>query len=155
MNFPLDISPQMLMGGLFLVLAMAVGYMAVMSNKGTDDPIDPSSNSKGEEAEEMDKNFAEYLEKEKAQQMKESEDILAGQTEKYEWQQNARELDMYIPLAAGQRSRDITCAITATSLSVSISGEIILEGTFAGEVIPVECNWQIGNLVTTEFDWCT
>jgi hypothetical protein len=92
----------------------------------------------------LDEKFTEYLEQE--QKMEESPDILVGQTKRYNWQQNAKELDVYIPLEdISTKSKDISCKITTSSVSVKVKGEVLVEGQFASDVVPAECNWQIGN----------
>lgn len=143
------LSPQVLIGVGFLLAAMVLGYLIISwEQQKNDAPHDAVINaddyfSKAGD-ENLDDKFKEYLEEE--QILEESPDIMSGQTERYEWQQNAREVDVYIPLDEAAKSKDISCKITPSTLTVSVRGAVVVQGSLSSEVVPSECNWQIGTV---------
>ena len=73
-----------------------------------------------------------------------SVDTLGGSTDRYEWNQNEKEVEIYIPVTASTSGKDVKCKIQNERLFVSVSGEIIIDGKLYASVQPDECNWQIG-----------
>ena len=139
------LSPKVMLGIGILIAAMAVGYLVVASEQNKKDEHETISAADYFDKmtdEKVDENFKEYLEEEK--KIEETPDILSGQTERYEWLQNAKEIDMYIPLDETAKSRDISCKITASALTVAVKGSVVVSGDFTAAVVPAECNWQIG-----------
>jgi hypothetical protein len=142
-------SPQVIVGIVFLVLALVVGYLVLFadSKKADSEKINADDYFKAAAAPDtdLDEKFKEYLAQEKDEQkMEESVDILSGQTERYEWHQTSKEIDVYIPLDVTSKSRDIKCNITAAAVTVTVQDVVVLEGSWVSEVVPSECNWQIG-----------
>lgn len=80
-------------------------------------------------------------------------DVLHGRTDKYSWNQNEAEVEMYIDLhvysAAGSRevgAKDIKVTIKSTSLVVHINGKEVINGEFYAKVIADDCSWLIDTL---------
>jgi hypothetical protein len=71
-------------------------------------------------------------------------DTLGGSTDRYDWHQNEKEVEIYIPVAASTTGKDVKCKIQSEKLFVSVAGEIIIDGKLFAPVQPDECNWQIG-----------
>lgn len=74
-------------------------------------------------------------------------DILSGSTDRYDWQQSAAEVDVFVHLRCNDpvslRSKEIKVDITAKALTVTIRGDLALQGEFYAEVLPAESNWQM------------
>mmetsp|Transcript_8610 Transcript_8610/g.12848 ORF Transcript_8610/g.12848 Transcript_8610/m.12848 type:complete len:197 (-) Transcript_8610:41-631(-) len=70
-------------------------------------------------------------------------DVLAGETKNYSWTQNDKEVEVYVKVEDTVRGKDVKCEILPDSLSLSINGELLIDGYFYANVIPDECNWQI------------
>lgn len=151
-----DLSMHVLLGVGFLVAAVVIGYIVVTSaqRSSKDNAVINADDYFNKVTDEnLDEKFNEYLEQEK--KIEESPDILRGRTARYEWQQNAKEVDMYIPIEEFVKAKDIKCTITTTSVTIAIREEVIVEGKFVADVKPSECNWQIGGpCVVVMFQFC-
>ena len=69
--------------------------------------------------------------------------VLNGSTDKYDWQQTKTEIDVWMPLPEGIRSKNIKVDVHSKSLVVSLAGDEYLNGELYDTVVPDECNWQI------------
>jgi hypothetical protein len=75
---------------------------------------------------------------------------LHGETDKYNWSQNENEIELILKLQENLYSRnsltkkDVYCVIKPDSISVSVRGQLVLQGDFYASIDPDECNWQIG-----------
>jgi hypothetical protein len=81
--------------------------------------------------------------------------ILKGSTDKYDWQQSKTEVEVWMPLPEGLRSKDIKVDVRGSRLSVDFAGTEYLNGEFYDQVIPGECNWQIDTETETRRLWLT
>lgn len=75
-------------------------------------------------------------------------DILYGETDKYIWNQNESEVEMYIDLHQYKEisAKNIKVSIKSTSLSVHINGNLVINGEFFAKVLPDDCSWLIDTL---------
>lgn len=71
-------------------------------------------------------------------------DILSGATDKYNWMQNDKEVEVYLKVDCSVKGKEVKCLIESNKLVVSVRGETIVEGVLYASVLPEECNWQIG-----------
>jgi hypothetical protein len=71
-------------------------------------------------------------------------DILSGTTDKYDWMQNDKEIEVYVRVDSSVKGKEVKCIIEAHKLVVAVRGKAILDGEFYAPVLPEECNWQIG-----------
>jgi hypothetical protein len=69
---------------------------------------------------------------------------LAGATDVYNWNQNEKEVELYVPVESSIKGKEINCQIKSTSLMLTVRGEVLINGNFYASVVPDECNWQIG-----------
>lgn len=90
-----------------------------------------------------DESEGEYFRKLLEQQSR--NDFLEGKTDKYEWRQNDREIDMSIDVESTLKSKDITVVFKTNSLKLNVKGTNVLDGVTFAEIIPDECNWQFGD----------
>ena len=78
--------------------------------------------------------------------------ILYGETDKYSWNQNESEIEMFIMLDEyyaqdkNINAKDIKIAIKSTTLLVIINGIEVINGEFYEKVIPDDCSWLIDTL---------
>lgn len=79
-------------------------------------------------------------------------DILYGETDKYTWNQNGSEIEMFIMLGEYYAqdkdisAKNIKVTIKSTSLLVIINGREVINGEFYEKVIPDDCSWLIDTL---------
>ena len=79
-------------------------------------------------------------------------DILYGETDKYTWNQNESEIEMFIMLDEyyaqdkNINAKDIKITIKSTTLLVIINGSEVINGEFYEKVIPDDCSWLIDTL---------
>jgi len=89
---------------------------------------------------------------------RQSNEILKGSTDKYDWQQTENELDLFVHLTnelAEAKSKDIKIHFHPKTMVVQIIGAIHLEGELYAEIIPSECNWQIDSDSSPRKLWIT
>ena len=69
-----------------------------------------------------------------------------GTTDRYEWKQNDREIDLYIPIDDSVTSKNIKIDFKSNSINITIDTIKfnLNEETFL-DIIPYECAWQIEN----------
>jgi hypothetical protein len=75
----------------------------------------------------------------------ENPNVLSGETDVYNWNQTDKEVELYVPVAASVKGKDINCKIRSNNMILTVSGEILINGDFYATVVPDECNWQIGS----------
>ena len=74
-----------------------------------------------------------------------SVDILQGQTDKYSWSQTNQEVDIYFPIDEKVSKQQISCKILSDKLILKVGSKTVIEGLYFADVIPDECNWQLGS----------
>lgn len=75
----------------------------------------------------------------------EAEDVfLEGSTERYEWKQNEKEIDIYIPIDDNITSKNIKIDFKNNKIDITIDNMNfkLYEETFE-EIVPYECVWQL------------
>ena len=85
--------------------------------------------------------FYKELAKQKQEDM-----FLEGSTERYEWKQNDKEIDIYLPISENITSKNIKIDFKNNKIDITIDNMNfkLNEETF-DEIIPYECVWQIEN----------
>lgn len=79
-------------------------------------------------------------------------DILYGETDKYTWNQNESEIEMFVMLNdyytqdEDISAKSIKVTIKSTTLLVIINGREVINGEFYEKVIPDDCSWLIDTL---------
>lgn len=79
-------------------------------------------------------------------------DKLYGETDKYTWNQNESEIEMFIMLGEYYAqdkdisAKNIKVTIKSTTLLVIINGREVINGEFYEKVIPDDCSWLIDTL---------
>ena len=73
---------------------------------------------------------------------------LGGKTEKYNWSQTDKEVEVYIQVPSNTKGKDVNYKISSNHLTLKISGNVVIDGDLYAAVIPDECNWQIGKIST-------
>ena len=73
-------------------------------------------------------------------------DRTQGNTDRYKWTQNDQEIEIFVTVPTNVKGKDVLVDFLSTGIVLSVQGNIILDGDFCDEVIPGECNWQIGVL---------
>jgi hypothetical protein len=73
-----------------------------------------------------------------------SADILQGQTDRYSWSQTNQEVDIYVPVDKEVTKQQISCKILSDRLTLKVGPKTIIEGSSFADVVPDECNWQLG-----------
>ena len=80
--------------------------------------------------------------------MKEPVDRTKGTTDKYRWIQTDQEVEIFIKIPPTATAKDVLLDILSTGVVLTVAGQLLLDGDFCDEVIPSECNWQLGNIFT-------
>jgi hypothetical protein len=64
-------------------------------------------------------------------------DYLHGKTDKYEWSQNEREIELVVPLISKfvTTRKDLNCEIKSNSITLKIKDDVVISGDFYSEVI--------------------
>lgn len=91
-------------------------------------------------------------------QARQKEEILSGSTDRYDWQQNEGEVDVFIPLDKDfidVKSKDIKVHFHPKTIIIQIQDVIHVEGELYAEIIPAECNWQIDQDTSPRKLWIT
>ncbi len=76
-----------------------------------------------------------------------TQDYLYGCTNKYTWSQNETEIELLLPVSEEISKKNVKCNIKANKLTLVINENIQLDGDLYSEVIPEECNWQLGDII--------
>ena len=92
--------------------------------------------------------------KELAKQQQEDK-FLEGSTERYEWKQNEKEIDIYIPVDDNMTSKSIKVDFKNNRVDVYFSESIKLSEETFEEIIPYECVWQLENNNNHKCLWIT
>ena len=71
-------------------------------------------------------------------------EVLSGETDVYNWNQTEKEVELYVPVTATVKGKDINCKIRSNNMILTVNGEVLINGDFYATVVPDECNWQIG-----------
>jgi len=122
---------------LFVFLfALSFVFWRFMSTKSTSK--NPVSSENDSEIKHGYNDFSQLLDKSK------DKDYLNGTTSKYSWLQNEREIEITVPIAGSISRKELKCVFNPGSLTLVHNTEEILNGELYAEVIPAECNWQIG-----------
>jgi hypothetical protein len=106
--------------------------LSLDGNGGGDDMVDQDEDKKNEALEKL---FSKN----------ENPNVLSGETDVYNWNQTDKEVELYVPVAASVKGKDINCKIRSNNMMLTVSGEVLINGDFYATVVPDECNWQIGS----------
>ena len=67
-----------------------------------------------------------------------------GTNGSYRWTQTLKELNVYIPVRAGLRSKHLTVSYTRSKLKIGVKGEdLIIDGTMFNVIRCDDCTWTI------------
>jgi|TARA_B110000090_G_scaffold205579_1_gene253519 hypothetical protein len=67
-----------------------------------------------------------------------------GTNDSYRWTQTLKELNVYIPVRAGLRSKHLTVSYTRSKLKIGVKGEdLIIDGTMFNVIRCDDCTWTI------------
>jgi len=65
-------------------------------------------------------------------------------TDKYTWTQQLANLEVFVPIKPGTRSKQIICDISVGKLKIGIKGEpLMVDGPMHGKVKPDDCMWTL------------
>lgn len=123
-----------------LLLAGLVYFIFYLDSKANmpPSPVDP------DEEKDMKDSF-DYESLVKKQQETDVNFILKSSTDKYNWQQGMKEIDVFIPLPdeAVCSKKAVQVIFKTGTLSVQLAGDLYINGALFDQVVPDECNWQI------------
>jgi hypothetical protein len=80
---------------------------------------------------------------------------LSGETDVYNWNQTEKEVELYVRVESSVKGKEVNCQIKSTSLTLSVRGEVLINGNFYAAVVPDECNWQIGTVPRLYLFFCS
>ena len=67
-----------------------------------------------------------------------------GSNDRYRWTQTLKELNVYVPVREGLRSKHLTVKYTRSKLQVGIKGEeLIIDGDLYAHILTDDCTWTI------------
>jgi hypothetical protein len=67
----------------------------------------------------------------------------------YDWAQSYDEVLVEVTVPANTTRRDVVVLLQPRHLLLKVSGIEVLQGRLEGLVIPVECDWRLGELGST------
>ena len=70
-------------------------------------------------------------------------DVWSGTEQGCKWSQTDDEVELIAPLPAGVKGKDVACKVLPGSISISVRGSSILQGTLLKKVRHGECEWTI------------
>jgi len=87
--------------------------------------------------------------------------ILYGKTDRYDWNQNESEVEIFvnlntIPNAQDIKVKNINVTLKNQSLKMVVNGSTLLDGEFFAKVLADECSWQLDtNTAGEKVIWMT
>jgi hypothetical protein len=133
-----------------LLLAGLVFFILYVDRTSTmpPSPVDP------EEEDDMAKQIKGMLNVDRIKQKQEESDenfTLHSSTDKYNWSQSMKEIELFIPLPdeAAVPKNAVQVIFKTGTLSVHLAGKVYISGATFASVVPDECNWQIDTNISS------
>lgn len=125
-----------------ILLALAALIVTVLVNFASPQQNPPDNNGKDDFADSDAQDYSNLLDTSK------DSDKLFGQSEKYDWNQDESEVEMFVkldklPESNSIKAKDVIIIIKADTIQVIVRGETIIDGEFYAPVDKDECTWQM------------
>jgi hypothetical protein len=69
-------------------------------------------------------------------------DVLYGKTDKYEWKQGERDIELSIAVEAAVIRKSVKLDVTNKRIRISVNGVAVVEGQFFADIVAEESHWQ-------------